>query len=122
MIAHDEINCNNLNNFKYNGLWSGGKMLHNYDNSLPKMIKNLGGCCYEPEDIMLTKKDLDEAHKLGLKVVVWTWPEYSGKTFDSVLINKLISWGVDGIITDDPAQLNAILAARGYKTPKNYSI
>lgn len=122
LIGHDEVDYNNLADFKSKGVWSGGKMLHDYNNSLPQMIKSVGGCCYEPEDIMLTKKDLDEAHKLGLKVVVWTWPEHSGKAFDHVLINKLISWGVDGIITDDPAHLNVMLAARNYKIPKNYSI
>lgn len=122
LISYDEIDYNDLSNFKSKGTWSGGKMLHDYNKSLPQMIKSLGGCCYEPEDIMLTKKDLDEAHKLGLKVVVWTWPEHSGKAFDPVLIDNLISWGVDGIITDDPARLNSMLAARGYKTPKNYSV
>lgn len=103
------------------GQWSGGRLLKDYNNSLPEMIKALGGSCYEPEDMALTKPDLDKAHSLGLKVVVWTWPENSGQTFNSVLIDKLISWGVDGIITDDPARLTAMLAARGLPTPKNYS-
>ena len=122
LIGYDELNYNKLADFKYSGKWSGGEMLSNYNNSLPQMIKALGGSCYEPEDVILTKKDLDEAHKLGLKVVVWTLPEHSGTVFDAKLIDKLISWGVDGIITDDPARLNSMLAARGYKTPKNYPL
>ena len=121
LIGYDEVEDFSGNTFKVNGLWSGGKMLKDYNNSLPQMIKALGGSCYEPEDVMLTKKDLDEVHKLGLKVVVWTWPEHSGSVFDPKLIDKLICWGVDGIITDDPARLNSMLAVRGYRVPKHYA-
>ena len=103
------------------GLWTGGKLIKNYGNSMPQMIKALGGACWEPEDAELTKPALDEAHKLGLKVVVWTWPEHIGTTFDVLLIEKLIDWGVDGIITDDPGQLISMLAARGYAIPKRYT-
>jgi hypothetical protein len=31
------------------GLWSSGKLLKNYNNSLPYTIKALGECCYDPE-------------------------------------------------------------------------
>ena len=120
LIGYDGISQMHESNALNAGLWSGGKLLKDHKNSLPQMVKDLGGSCYEPEDVMLTKKDLEEAHKLGLKVVVWTWPEHSGTTFDPQLINKLISWGIDGIITDDPARLNSILASRGYRVPKNY--
>jgi len=120
LIGYDEIDATDESKFKQHGLLSGGKLLKDYHNSLPYMVKSLGGSCYEPEDVMLTKADLDEAHRLGLKVVVWTWPEHSGGIFNDKLIDKLIAWGVDGIITDDPARLNAMLAARGYKTARNY--
>ena len=106
---------------KIAGSWSGGKLLKDYNNSLPQMIKALGGACYEPEDIALTKEELDEAHRLGLKVVVWTWPENSGKVFDPALVQKLISWGIDGIITDDPGQLDSMLAARYLRVPPRYN-
>lgn len=106
---------------KVAGSWSGGKLLKDYNNSLPQMIKALGGSCYEPEDITLTKEELDEAHRLGLKVVVWTWPENSGKAFDPKVVQKLIDWGVDGIITDDPGQLNSMLAAREMRVPVRYN-
>lgn len=104
------------------GLWTGGKLLKNYNYSFPQMIKALGGCCFEPEDAVLTKDALDEAHKLGLKVAVWTWPENTHTTFNEDLIKKLIDWGVDGIITDDPGRLNSVLAARNYPVPKNFQI
>ena len=102
------------------GLWTGGVLVKDHKNSIPQMIKDMGGACWEPEDVELTRETLAEAHKLGLKVVVWTWPEHSGTTFDVNLVSKLIDWGVDGIITDDPGMLNSMLAARGYRVPARY--
>lgn len=120
LVGYDDIERMHNSDPAQAGQWSGGKLLKDYNNSLPQMVKALGGSCYEPEDVALTKEDLDEAHKLGLKVVVWPWPEHSGQAFDPKLVDKLISWGVDGIITDDPAQLSSMLAARRLPTPVNY--
>lgn len=121
LVAGEDIERMHSSDPKEAGLWSGGKLLKDYNNSIPQMIKALGGACYEPEDVALTKADLDEAHKLGLKVVVWSWPEHSGGAFDPILVDKLISWGIDGIITDDPARLISMLAARGYPVPNRYN-
>ena len=101
-------------------LWTGGKSIMEFGGSIPKMVKALGGFAWEPEDAQLTKEALDEAHKLGLKVVVWSWPEKLGTTFDAALTAKLIDWGVDGIITDDPGRLSSMLAARGQPAPQRY--
>ena len=102
------------------GLWTGGVLVKDHGNSIPQMVKDMGGTCWEPEDVELTRETLDEAHRLGLKVVVWTWPEHSGKVFDAERVSQLIDWGVDGIITDDPGQLISMLAARGYALPAAY--
>ncbi len=102
------------------GLWTGGILVKDHKNSIPQMVKDMGGTCWEPEDVVLTKATLDEAHRLGLKVVVWTWPEHSKTTFDVNLVSKLIDWGVDGIITDDPGMLISMLAARNYQLPARY--
>jgi len=102
------------------GLWTGGKLVKNYGNSIPAMVKALGGYAWDPEDAELTKESLDEAHRLGLKVVVWSWPEKLGTAFDAKLTARMIEWGVDGIITDDPARLNSMLAARGLHVPDRY--
>ncbi len=102
------------------GLWTGGVLVKDHRNSIPQMVKDLGGTCWEPEDVELTKATLDEAHSLGLKVVVWTWPEHSGTIFNTDLVSKLIDWGVDGIITDDPGMLISMLAARNYSIPARY--
>ena len=107
---------------KVAGLWTGGKFLRDFGNSIPKMVKALGGYAWEPEDAELTKETLDEAHALGLKVVVWSWPEQLGTAFEPQLVKKMMDWGVDGIITDDPGRLISMLAARGmrgsYSRPK----
>jgi len=102
------------------GLWTGGVLVKDHQYSIPQMIKDLGGSCWEPEDVELTKATLDEAHSLGLKVVVWTWPEHSGTIFNTELVSKLIDWGVDGIITDDPGMLISMLAARNYSLPTRF--
>ena len=102
------------------GAWTGGKFVKDYENSIPRMVKELGGFAWEPEDAELTKGALDLAHKLGLKVVVWSWPEKLGTTFDPVLVDQLIGWGVDGIITDDPGRLSSMLTARGYQLHNRY--
>ena len=102
------------------GLWTGGILVKDHQNSIPQMIKDLGGTCWEPEDVELTEEKLQEAHNLGLKVVVWTWPEHSGTIFNVDLVSKLIDWGVDGIITDDPGMLISLLAARNYQVPARY--
>ena len=107
---------------KVAGLWTGNKLVKDYHNSIPQMVKALGGTNWEPEDAELTKEALDEAHHLGLKVCTWTWPEHIGTTFDAKLIEKIIDWGVDGIITDDPGRLISMLAARGYKVPERFHV
>lgn len=90
-----------------------------YENiSILQLIKKLGGYSYEPEDNCLTIEELQEAHNLGLKVMVWGYPKHSGFVFNSDLMRKLINWGVDGIITDDPLKLNNILKELSYSTPK----
>ncbi|MDD2773378.1 MAG: glycerophosphodiester phosphodiesterase family protein [Elusimicrobiales bacterium] len=101
-------------------VWTGGKLVRDYGGSIPKMVKALGGYAWEPEDAELTKETLGEAHQLGLKVVVWSWPELLGTAFDAKLVEKLIDWGVDGIITDDPGRLASMLAARGKHVPPRY--
>ena len=104
------------------GLWTGGKLVKDYGGSIPRMVKELGGFAWEPEDAELTRAALDEAHALGLKVVVWTWPEKLGTSFDGPMVDRLIGWGVDGIITDDPGRLMSMLAARGLRVPPRYEL
>ena len=107
---------------KIAGVWTGGKLIGDYGNSIPKMVKALGGYAWEPEDAELTKESLDLAHQLGLKVVVWSWPEQLGMAFEPKIVSKMIEWGVDGIITDDPGRLTSMLAIRGPVVPMRFNV
>jgi len=104
------------------GTWTAGILPKDHGYSFPKMVKHLGGYCWEPFEMDLTGQDVEEAHKLGLKVVAWGWPEQEGAEFNYKRVNELIDWGVDGIITDRPDILRGILAARGYNLPQGYKI
>ena len=104
------------------GTWTAGLLPKDYEYSLPKMVKHCGGYCWEPYEMDLTKDKLDEAHKLGLKVVAWGWPEQEDTEFNYEQVEKMIEWGVDGIITDRPDILRGILAAWGYNLPDGFKI
>jgi glycerophosphoryl diester phosphodiesterase len=97
------------------GKWSAGYLLKDYDYSVPKMIAHLGGKIWGPEDIELTAELVQEAQSLGLKVVPWRWSERHGVVFDHKLIQALLDYGVDGIITDRPDLLGKILLERKRK-------
>jgi glycerophosphoryl diester phosphodiesterase len=104
------------------GTWTAGLLPKDHGYSLPEMVKYLDGNCWEPFAMDLTKSDLDEAHRLGLKVVAWGWPEQEGTEFNYARNEQLLDWGVDGIITDRPDILRGILAARGMNLPNGFEI
>jgi glycerophosphoryl diester phosphodiesterase len=54
---------------------------------------------------IVTKRFINYVQKKGLKIIVWTIND--PKTMD-----KLISMGVDGIITDKPLELKQLLAKK----------
>lgn len=103
-------------------LWTAGYDVSDYHDSFPQLIKALRGHIWGPYQMDLTKKDLDDAHRLGLKVVVWGWPEEEGTEFNQNRMVELMQWGVDGIITDRPDKLRNLLKAHGYLLPKSYKI
>jgi glycerophosphoryl diester phosphodiesterase len=60
------------------------------------------------------------SHRLRLKVVMG-WRE-EGMDFNYPQIDKLIDFGVDGIITDRPDILRGILVTRGLNLPNGFEI
>lgn len=50
---------------------------------------------YSPYHALLTKSDVDFCHEKGMRVIPWT-------VNDRKTMEKLVGWGVDGIITDYP--------------------
>ena len=66
--------------------------------SVETNIKKLGFVpySYNPYHKLITKKMIDNAHKLGMKVISWT-------VNDEKRMKQLINIGVDGIMSDFPA-------------------
>ena len=104
-------------NPKLDTLWTGGPLLKNYNGPLVKMIAHLGGKFWDPQDIEVNKADVKKAHQLGLKVVVWNLSVRAKQVFDPKMIRRLIQWGVDGIITDRPDKLKALMQKLRMKLP-----
>jgi glycerophosphoryl diester phosphodiesterase len=55
---------------------------------------------------IVTEAFLDEAHRRGMQVHVWTID-------DEDEMRRLLDLGVDGVMTDRPAVLREVLEARG---------
>ena len=83
------------------GLWTAGYLLKDYGYSVPKMIKALHGTYWDAEDVQLNRKNISQAHLLGLKVYAWSnTPKKKGGYLKAM--QQLIKDDVDGIITDRP--------------------
>ncbi len=91
-------------------LWTAGVRLRDHG-SVPKMVKAAGGAIWSPNYQDLDAALVKEAQGLGLKVLPWT-------INDPADMERLIGWGVDGIITDRPDRLRDVMAARGLALPR----
>jgi glycerophosphoryl diester phosphodiesterase len=71
-----------------------------------------GGKVGDPDYVPYTTPELvRDAHRAGMEVIPWT-------VDDPATMHSLIDAGVDGIITDYPDRLRAVMAERGFKLPK----
>lgn len=66
------------------------------------MVKKIGCDIIHPASLAVTKNLVKAAHKLGIQVNVWTVNEKN-------TILKLLSYGVDGLITDKPLETRQIV-------------
>ena len=91
--------------------WTGDYQARNFSGSVPRMVKSAGGRIWSPYFKDVDRGLVDEAHALGLRVVVWTvnQPEDIEKMFDLL---------VDGIISDRPDLVRAAMAARKIALPR----
>ena len=89
--------------------WTGGIRYRDHG-SVPRMVKAAGGAIWSPSYRDLTEALVKEAQALGLKVLPWTVNDPSD-------MDRLIGWGVDGIISDYPDRLRAAMAAKGLPLP-----
>jgi glycerophosphoryl diester phosphodiesterase len=90
--------------------WTNGIRLADHG-TVPKMVKSAGGAIWSPNHRDLNEALVKEAKDLGLSVVPWT-------VNDPPDMERLIAWGVDGIITDYPDRLRDVMAAKGLALPQ----
>ena len=77
---------------------------------LVECISGCGGYSIEPLSNLTTQAMVDIAHKNGLKLIVWDSPELTGTDFSEETAQRMIDYGVDGIITDRPDKLKKMLS------------
>ncbi|WP_273545190.1 alkaline phosphatase [Arthrobacter sunyaminii] len=93
----------------------GGIDIDDYDGSVARAAAAAGYDVLSPITTTVTAEMIRDAHRAGLPVIPWTV-----NTAEDM--NDLIDAGVDGIITDYPTLLRAVMEERGMKLPKAYSI
>ena len=91
----------------------GGIDIDDYDGSVARAAAAAGYDVLSPVFETVTPELLADAHAAGLPVIPWTVSE-------TALMHTLIEMGVDGIITDYPTRLRAVLAERGLSLPTAY--
>jgi glycerophosphoryl diester phosphodiesterase len=91
--------------------WTDGLMLEDHGGSVPRLVKAIGAATWSPHHAELNQANLAEAQALGLKVVVWT-------VNDPAMIERLLDWGVDGLISDYPDRVRSAMSKRGMALPQ----
>ena len=92
-------------------LWTAGFNPEEYGRSLPRTIKAAGGSIWSPYYSDVDPAVIDESHRLGLTVVVWTVNQPADMA-------RLIDIGVDGIISDRPDLLRKVAGEKGITLPR----
>ena len=91
------------------GVWTAGYKIADYAD-IPAMVKAAGGAIWSPNGGAVSEDLVKKAHAVGLQVLPWT-------INNPTEMDRLIGWGVDGIISDYPDRLRAVMAARGMPLP-----
>ena len=92
--------------------WTAGLHVRDFGGSIPRMVKAAGGAVWSPYYGEVTRENVQKAHRLGLKVVVWTVNAEED-------MRRMIGLAVDGIISDYPEQLRAIAGEAGIALPRS---
>lgn len=103
------VQTNNNDNVR-DGTWTAGFRIADHG-SVPRLVKAAGGAVWSPNGSAVTEAAVKEAQAVGLKVIPWTINNPPD-------MGRLIGWGVDGIITDYPDRLRAVMQARNLPLPK----
>lgn len=95
--------------------WLGGLDIDDFDRDIVRAaaaIKGVGAISPSVADV--TQAMVTEAHSLGLTVIPWT-------VDDPDQMQQLITIGVDGVITNYPTKLRAVMAQNNMPLPTPYS-
>ncbi len=90
--------------------WTAGLDIDDFAGSTPRLVKAADCAGWSPLYLDLSDAALNEAKALGLTVIPWTVNEPAD-------MGRLIAAGVDGLITDYPDRLRAVMAARKMPLP-----
>ena len=85
--------------------WMAGIDVDDYQESIPHSINAAGGKIWCAWSESLTRKEVQTAHELGIKVFVWIVDSERG-------IRKFLKMDVDGIITSRPDRAKWILSSK----------
>ncbi|MGZ5239749.1 MAG: glycerophosphodiester phosphodiesterase [Caldimonas sp.] len=89
--------------------WTAGRLARDYP-SLAHMVKAAGGTIWSPNFNSIDEAAVRRAHEVGLQIIPWTVNEPAD-------MSRLIDWGVDGLISDYPDRLRAVMRGRGLAVP-----
>lgn len=90
--------------------WMAGLDIKDYDNNVVRAAHAVGADVFSPDHTEVTPQMIDDAHRLGMRIVPFTVNEADR-------MRELIRMGVDGITTDRPATLRAVCEELGIKIP-----
>src|SRR4051812_46066542 len=90
--------------------WLGGLHLRDFGGSVPRLAQATGAGVWSPNYLDLTAAAVAEAQQLGLRVTPWTVNEPAD-------MRRMISFGVDGMISDRPDVLRDVLSQHGIDAP-----
>jgi glycerophosphoryl diester phosphodiesterase len=90
--------------------WLAGLDIDDFACSVPQLVAAAGCQVWSPLYRNAKPDDVAAAKALGLKIIPWTVNERAD-------MERLIVLGVDGIITDYPDRLRAVIAAKGMPLP-----
>ncbi|HOF31658.1 MAG TPA: glycerophosphodiester phosphodiesterase family protein, partial [Burkholderiaceae bacterium] len=92
------------------GSWTAGRRLADYP-SVAHLVKAAGCTIWSPAFTDLDADAVQGAQALGLQVIPWTVNSPAD-------LDRLIGWGVDGIITDYPDRGRVAMRQRALALPK----
>ena len=90
--------------------WLAGLDIDDFAGSVPRLVAAAGCAVWSPLYRNAKPDDIAAAKALGLKVIPWTVNERAD-------MERLIALGVDGIITDYPDRLRAVMAEKNMPLP-----